>query len=242
MTFYHLCSMWNWRAVYLGRIIEPLAYFAFLLTGVSGMVAPELRPHYMQMAASGILCLLAFRAFTVAMSDVANDRKWGVFAAFSMQGGRPAAYLGSVILSALAMFLVQVGVLAIAALLVPGVLAELGDLAGLAGQLGLLLPIFAGWVGFGAVLGACIQGYAMRDLLTMLVTLPVAMAAPLFWSLAHAPEWLRAVALANPLTYNVGWVREPGPVSLAWAAGWALCGLVLGSLALARAEKTTRER
>src|SRR5699024_12798161 len=71
--------MWNWRAMYLGRLIEPIAYFAFLAPGVAGLSGGPL-DEYMGFVLSGMACLLAFRAATNTLSDVANDRKWGVFA------------------------------------------------------------------------------------------------------------------------------------------------------------------
>ena len=39
LTGMHLRSLWNWRSVYLGRLIEPLAYLAFMVVGLNASVA-----------------------------------------------------------------------------------------------------------------------------------------------------------------------------------------------------------
>lgn len=93
LTKYHLASLWNWRSVYLSRLVEPVEYFVFLVAGISGMVSNADFTNYAMYALTGIFCLLAFRTFTFTVSDVSNDRKWGVYAIFNMQGGRPSAYL-----------------------------------------------------------------------------------------------------------------------------------------------------
>ena len=35
---FHLVSMWNWRTVYYGRLIEPTAYYLFLAAGVRSLL------------------------------------------------------------------------------------------------------------------------------------------------------------------------------------------------------------
>jgi ABC-2 type transport system permease protein len=111
LTKFHFLSMWNWRSVYLGRFIEPIAFLILLGGGLSGSVATE-EGSYPAFILVGLICLLAFRAGTATVSDVANDRKWGIFAIYVMQGGGIAGYVGSLVLFAVSVFLAQVITLA----------------------------------------------------------------------------------------------------------------------------------
>lgn len=239
---YHAVSMWNWRNIYIGRLIEPVAYLVFLVAGIGGLVGPDGAASYVAFAIPGLLCLIAFRAFTGAVADVSNDRKWGVFAIFMMQGGTALGYIVSIMIVALVLFIGQTIVALLAAL---GVAA----LGGPSINLFQFLPVIpiaalvaAGWVGIGAVLGALVQNYASRDLITTLTTLPAVLSAPLFYPRETAPAYLQVINAINPLTYNVAWMRDPSWLSLLAAALWAGMGTLAAVFALGRAERVSRER
>ncbi|MEV8325693.1 ABC transporter permease [Kitasatospora sp. NPDC056731] len=243
---FHLASLWNWRQVYYGRIIEPVAYLLFLAAGVSGAVGASgsgTAHHYLAFVLPGMLAMLAFRSGTAAVSDVSNDRKWGVFAFYRMYGGGTTGYLLSVLIVLGGVFLLQL-------LVVIGLAAPLGALSGLSGR-GLLLTVAgsllvdAGWVLAGAAVAAWIQSYATRDFVVTLTALPVVLAAPLFYPLDTAPGYLRFVARLDPLTYQVDWLRSTwagSAADLLWAALWTLGTGALAVLALRAADHLTTER
>lgn len=238
---FHFYSLWNWRSVYIGRFIEPVAYLALLGGGLSASV--QTSGSYTDFILSGLICLVAFRAATSTVSDVANDRKWGVFAIFTMQGGSIGGYLVSLCIFAVCVFLAQVAVLISVALVLFGEsdysLLDFGAFA-LIGSL-----IVAGWVGFGASAGAKIQSYSKRDLIVTLTTLPVVLAAPLFYPVDSSPNYLRFISSVNPLTYQVGWIRGTDSsffMSLGMAGVWAAVGLGLAFILLSSADKISSER
>ncbi|MGG5170896.1 ABC transporter permease [Pseudarthrobacter sp. J1738] len=236
---YHAYSMWNWRSSYLGRFIEPIAYFAFLIAGLNSVMQSSTGINYVQFALSGMICFLAFRSATSTVSDVANDRKWGVFAIYTLQGGSTAGYLFSVVLFSMAVFIVQFLLLWGVSLLAFGWQISLDQLA-LQGLVGMLIVL--GWNGCGAAIGARIQSYSVRDMIVVLTSLPVILSAPLFYPLDGAPSYLRAISSVNPLTYQVQWLRNPDLTNIGWAAGWAVAGLIVGGFMLASAERVSRER
>lgn len=243
LTKYHFLSLWNWRSVYLGRIIEPAAYLLFLAAGiasVAGASGPS-STDYHRFVLAGLICLLSFRTATAVLSDVSNDRKWGVFALYTMQGGGAGGYLVSILLVYSAVFTVQVVLLAglgwVLHTAPPG-----GDLLWLWG-VGLLVS--AGWVGVGAGVGTRVQSYARRDFLVTITSLPVVLAAPLFYPLDNAPSYLKAIATINPLTYQAGWLRASDSArwpALALAAAWALAAGAVAVLCLRSADRLATER
>lgn len=235
---YHALSLWNWRSSYLSRFIEPIAYFAFLAAGLGG-VLHDVVGGYASFALTGMICFLAFRSATATVGDVANDRKWGVFAIYTLQGGTAAGYLLSILLFALSVFAAQLVVLFGLALAIFGGGVRIDELA-VEAAIGLL--IVCGWIGFGAAVGAKVQSYSKRDMIIVLTSLPVVLSAPLFFPLDTAPAYLRALSRLNPLSYQVGWLRDIGIMSISLAAAWAVVGLGIGCLLLSRADRLSRER
>jgi hypothetical protein len=97
---------------------EPLAFFMFLVPGLAG--GTDDPAEYGRFAFAGMCGFLGFRAATNAMSDVANDRKWGVFALYTLQGGSALGYLASIVLFTLAVFAVQITLVALSGLAIFG--------------------------------------------------------------------------------------------------------------------------
>ncbi len=224
----HLRSLWNWRSVYLGRLIEPLAYLAFMVVGLNATVASTtyrgVALPYGAYVVPGIVALLGVRAGTSAVSDVSNDRKWGVYAFARLAGSSASGYFLSLALAALPLaYLQALSILILTLIVLPGVcVANLAVVAILA------LPFYlACWIGVGALMGALINSYSQRDLILSLVNLPIILTAPIFFSLDTVPPFLKALALANPLTYQSDLLRDI-TLGLPWQAN----GLVVASLAL----------
>jgi ABC-2 type transport system permease protein len=239
LTKYHFFSLWNWRSAYVGRFIEPIAYLIFLAGGLSSSISlPD--ESYQSFVIAGLACIISFRAATNTLSDVANDRKWGVFAIFTMQGGTTLGYLVSICLFAGSIYFGQIFLLMVVAMLLFGSSAVPIATALAAIVLGLLIAV--GWIGLGVAVGARVQSYSARDLIVTLTTLPVILAAPLFYPLDGAPQYLVWISTLNPLTYQVGWLRDPGFSSLLLALAWAIVGIGVGWVYLRSADRVSRER
>jgi ABC-2 type transport system permease protein len=120
--------------------------------------------------------------------------------------------------------------------------ASVFSVAGLASTFALGLLVAVGWIGFGSAIGARVQSYSARDLIVTLTTLPVILAAPLFYPLDGAPIYLAWISRVNPLTYQVGWIRSMDWPSAVFAAIWATAGVAVGVYALRSADRVSRER
>lgn len=239
---YHLHSLWNWRSAYLGRFIEPIAYLLFLTAGLNSLISDQ-GPGYPRFAFLGILCFVAFRSATATVADVSNDRKWGIVAIYTMQGGRIGGYLLSIVLFSALVFLGQIVILMAVGFVVFGPDA-LGGWS-LVGSTVIALLVVVGWVGFGAAVAARVQSYAVRDLVITVAALPLVLSAPIFYSLDRAPGYLRVVAALNPLTYQAGWLRSSGLDlwgATAAAGLWSIAGIIVAAIAITRADSLSRER
>ncbi|VEI13455.1 ABC transporter permease [Trueperella bialowiezensis] len=242
LTKYHVASLWNWRSVYLGRLVEPVAYFVFLVAGISAMVSDSFGTDYVRYALTGIFCLLAFRVFTFTVSDVSNDRKWGVYAIFTMQGGSPRAYLLTILAVDTLVFLVQSAILLLAYVGVSGWSITAPTLTAIIHNILVAVLVVWGWAGLGAAIGALVDSYSTRDMISTLTSLPIVLSAPLFYTLDSVPTYLYAIAKVNPLTYHVEWIREPSIENMCFAALWAVICYAVGAFALQRSDRVSSER
>lgn len=237
LTKYHFASLWNWRTSYLGRFIEPVAYLLFLSTSLRGPLE-GLTDGYGEFVLTGLACLLSFRAATASMSDVANDRKWGVFAIYILQGGRASGYVVSIFLFACVIYVAQFMLLvACGYATMPAVMPPFISTLKIA-MFGLVFVL--GWCGIGAAVGGRVDSYASRDLLVTVTTLPVILAAPIFLPLDGT--WVGLVAAFNPLTYQVTAMRDPSWDGVLLATAWAIGGFVVSLLLLRSADRVSRER
>lgn len=242
LSRYHFLSLWNWRTSYYGRFVEPLAFLAFLVAGLDGTIATADGMSYTRFAFLGMIGFMSFRSATAVLSDVSNDRKWGILAIFGLYGGSLISYVGSIVLFAVAVFGAQVLVVAgVAALLFDPL--DLFDQYWTVGLVGLLLCL--GWIGVGVAIGARVDSYARRDFLVTMSALPMVLSAPIFFPLDDANFFVRAVSFINPLSYQVSWVRDAdGLISaeVALAMIWATAGLAVGYVLLRGADRLSVER
>lgn len=233
---YHALSYWNWKEAYVGRFLNPLVYMVFLVVGFGGMLSGS-PTEYLAFALYGLAVMITFNLGIGASSDVSNDRKWGVYANYRLAGGSPAGYLLSVMIFGVSWALIQLlalfGLFAAISHTVPPHSWELL----LATVVGTVL-----WVGVGTIVGSAVNSYAKRDLIVSVITLPVVFSAPLFYQLSSAPKYLQWIAAFNPLTYQVGWVREPNLYGSLLILTLTAASTGLGVLSLRRADLLSRER
>ncbi|MFW0109384.1 ABC transporter permease [Rothia sp. P13129] len=234
---FHILSLWNWRTSYLGRFIEPVAYLVFLSTGLRPSLENKVDV-YSEFVLAGLVCLLAFRSATASMSDVANDRKWGVLALYILQGGSVVGYVLSIVLFGALVFIAQFALLFACSLLIFPESAP--DMWRVLTLLGVGVLFVAGWCGFGAALGGKVDSYATRDFVVTVTSLPVVFTAPLFYPIQG--NWLAVLAGFNPLTYQVGVLRQMSSLGILCAGLWVVLGVVTAVMLLRKTEYLSRER
>ncbi len=234
---FHFLSLWNWRSSYLGRFIEPAAYLLFLSTGLRNSLEGKIAS-YSEFVLAGLVCLLAFRAATASMSDVANDRKWGVLALYILQGGSIAGYIISIVIFGSLIFIAQFILLFFCSILIfPESSVDIFRMLNL---LGLGILFVTGWCGFGAALGGKIDSYAKRDFVVTVTSLPAVFTAPLFYPIQG--NWLATVAALNPLTYQVSILRQPSTLGFLLALTWAAVGIISSTIMLSKTSHLSQER
>ncbi len=225
---FHLLSVWNWRSSHLSRVIEAPAYFLFMVAGLATL-SDDHRIEgmsYNDFAFAGVLMVIAVRALFWSMGDVANDRKWGVYAVSRSADVSFFQYVVSVLCAGGLVALAQITAIA----LIKQVLGH-GDPATDLAMAVLALAVCLMAVLTGCALGFAVNSYNKRDLLTSLFSLPLVMTAPLFYSLDAVPGYMRVLAALNPFTYSVALVRSPATGDFP-AAAVAGCLVTVGVVAV----------
>jgi ABC-2 type transport system permease protein len=206
LSRFHLLSMWNWRTAHYSRLVEAPAYFAFMVVGLRSLNpgASVAGVDYADFAYAGVLVVVAIRVLFWSMGDVANDRKWGVYAISRLGDVSFGQYVGSLLVANGGVALGQLGIL-LTLKQILGLGAGVADVQ--LALLGLVVALLA--ILGGSALGFAVNSYHMRDLLTSLLSLPLVLTAPLFYTLDSLPAYMRVLAYANPFTYAVLTVRSP---------------------------------
>lgn len=234
---YHLYSYWNWKEAYIGRFIEPLAYFLFLIGGISSSIAGNPNK-YIKYSLLGMCVMQTFRAGIGAASDVSNDRKWGVYAIFQKSGGNKWSYICSIVIFQTGIVYLQCLLLYVACGAMVGF-----DLRVLCKVLLFTLSGSIAWICVGCFVGSKVDSYALRDFVVSVFSLPIVLSAPLFYYLDSAPMYLRLIAYCNPLTYQVCFTRmDDWRIGMMLSSLVALCAYITASIALGRASSLSRER
>ena len=205
LTRFHLQSVWNWRTVHYGRLVEAPAYFIFLSVGLATLRSGGLveGTRYIDYAYSGVLVIISIRSLFWALTDVANDRKWGVYAVSRLSGVTFGSYIRSILMAHLLVASAQTLLLFVLKEAVDGFSPPRDLLAALINLALLSISILA-----GCALGFAVNSYHMRDMLTNLLSLPLILSAPLFYVEHSLPLYLRVFSVINPYTYVVGLVRQ----------------------------------
>ena len=235
---YHLFSFWNWRSSYLGKFIEPFAYIFFLSAGISGIMSRDPNA-YSFYVLSGIVTLLGFRSAISSMSDVSNDRKWGVYAIYAIHGGKPSGYLLSIIIFSIFIYTVQflLSILSVAIVFGGGIFAIKSLYIYFIG----LISVF-GWSCIGALVGSRVDSYSARDFIVTISTIPAVFTAPLFYPIYNSQGLLYAISLVNPLSYTVYMIRNFSFESFLILLVISIILYILCLKFLATSDKLSRER
>lgn len=191
-----LCMPMRWIAA----AINPLVYLLFLGVGLSSTLDD---PGYLRFLFPGLVVMQASAGISHIVARVVTERRWGL-AAYKLQAGVPAgAYFLAMMVPGAVLYLFQVCVIIVAAFAVGLRLSVLAIVV--IACVGLVAIWF--WQCFGYCLTGLIKDYQTRNFVLSLLTLPLTFSAPVFYSFDSAPALLRAVALCNPLTYQVNVAR-----------------------------------
>lgn len=215
-------------------VVSPLTYLLLLgagVSGISGSVGGGLGQSFqdrLTFIIPGVLMLQALGALSAMTFRYQVDRQWGMLALKLVQGVSPTVYVTGMNTIPALQFIAQL-VVVIAASMVLGVSIGFGQLTHL--LIGGLIAVVA-WASVGGILVLTIKKQANRMVIVRLLSLPLVFAAPTFYSMDGMPAYMRAIAIFNPVTYQVEMMRGGSPIGgiAPWVVSLALTTLAVASL------------
>lgn len=209
-------------------LVGPIVWFALFAAGIGGTIGVASggggdAHAYLTFVLPGFLVLQGFGGFTRMIYRTTIDRKWGLLAMKRLLGAGGLGYVLALMTVPVLSFLAKAA--AITAVAIPmGVRVTPGPYVLAIALTGVLLSF---WTALAILLTALVRTYQQRDILLGIIVLPMTFAAPVFYPLDAAPAYVRAIALLNPLSYQVMAVRR---VFEGQNPGWWLVGALAATV------------
>jgi ABC-2 type transport system permease protein len=163
---------------------------------------------YLDFFTPGLVGYVTFMTFQLALTFIRHDKMSGILAIIVLSRGDLAGYLGG----KLAAHLV-INVFKIAALIALATLLSGSGIALLrpANAAMFLLAVCLGttiWLTLGLATALLLPRDDIREMLTMLLTLPLVFASSMYYDVSRAPSWIQTIAGINPITYTCNIARR----------------------------------
>jgi ABC-2 type transport system permease protein len=214
---FELCAFWGMKSTLISSLlVQPVVYLVLLTGGLESLIDPDVSfagGNYLTYVFPGLLALQAVREFSGAIYRTTAERRWGQLALKRLAGVGPLGYVLGLTPPLIIAFLVEAVVSTPLALVLDAKMTLQGWLTTI--LLGSVLLIF--WAALALLMTSLIRNYQQRDVVLGLLMLPLMFSAPVFFVLEDAPRYLQAIAVVNPLTYQVIAMRNAFNGELRWS-------------------------
>ncbi|WP_062070328.1 ABC transporter permease [Demequina sediminicola] len=195
-------NLLTWRGI-VRLAAEPIFYSAFVVTALAsrgGAVQTDLAA-FLAVGVIGIQCV---RMMTQVIFRWTLERKWSLGSLKLSSGVPRVGYYVGMLFVPLVSLMFQVLCVLMVVFFITSFQLELQ-----------VLPLIAGvsicglfWSAVGCLITAIIKSYKTRDFVVAMMFTPLMFSAPTLYSLEQVPQFLRAIAAANPLTYQLEFLRS----------------------------------
>ncbi|WP_049899230.1 ABC transporter permease [Natrinema sp. J7-1] len=192
-------------------LIQPLVFLVLFLTvfgNVAGTAVNDTIPgiSYESFLLPAIIMQVALASAVSSGVGLVNDIETGMFEKILASPMRPGAMLLGKIIADFARIVVQIAIVVVIGLLL-GTQIKTGTL-GILGVVGVGV-VFSGWyLAFSNALAGLTEDQESTTLVANLLQLPLLFLSSSFLPVNALPEWIRPVALVNPVTYGVDVARS----------------------------------
>ena len=163
---------------------------------------------YLDFFTPGLVWYTTFMTFQMALLFIRHDRMSGMLGMMVLARGGLGGYITGKLVSQVAINIIKAASLVgLAVVISSGTTAvwrlpNLG-LFGLAVLLGSVV-----WLCLGLAAAMVLKRDDVREILTMLIAMPLTFGSSMYYDITRAPQWIRAISQVNPLTYTCNVARE----------------------------------
>lgn len=201
-------AFFNNKQMVIGQILSPVLYLLFYAVGISSTFGEieyrSVSVSFLQYAFTGIIGIVIYTQMTQAVYRIILDRKWGLLTFKYFKGVSPLSYFLGKMSFPFISFSLQILVLYILSFIV-------GDPFSLYYFLILILISTVSmlfWFSLGTIIALRVTSYKLRDLIMNTLLIPIIFSAPTFYSFENAPTVIKTLSYFNPLTYQLGALRD----------------------------------
>lgn len=163
---------------------------------------------YLDFFAPGLVGYVTFMTFQMALTFIRHDRVSGILGITVLAQGGLAGYLGGKLVAQAGINVVKVALLVPLAVLISQEPIALWNPANMMLFLIALLLGTTVWLGLGLALALKLKRDDVREIVIMVVSMPLIFSSSMYYDISRAPGWIRAISQVNPLTYTCNVLRE----------------------------------
>jgi ABC-2 type transport system permease protein len=221
-----------------------LIFFAVVFaTNIKGINFQGSQVSYIQYFVPGLIAYLTFLLFALTFALVRGDRASRITSVITVSRVPFVAYYAARMIANICTTILKVVVVGLLAFLVAGSLVPFAWSNIFLFLSGLILGVIC-WSSLGFIASAFITREDFRDIVFMLLTMPITFASTMYYNLDHAPTWIRLISSVNPLTYTSNIIRQS--FLLTNPVGWthdflylSLSALIVSALAILSLRRLT---
>ncbi len=187
-----------------GQFLMPiilLLFFATTLTrSIGGIEIDGTTFAYIEYFTPGLFGYMSFVLFGQSLAFIRMDKRTGILAIIALSKPSLRGYYWSKFLTQFLLTVIKIIILGTMAALIINKLPNLNFERGLLLIYTVILGV-AIWHSIGVIAGVMIKRDDVREILMMLITLPLTFASSMYYNIDAAPAPIRWIATINPLTY-----------------------------------------
>ncbi|HWR83802.1 MAG TPA: ABC transporter permease [Candidatus Deferrimicrobium sp.] len=217
------------------HFVAPLFLLVFFATvfgrNLSAFSYEGMSVNYLDYFTPGLVGFVTFMTFQIALTFVRHDKMSGMLGIIVLSHGGLKEYVGGKIVAQSVVNMVKVIILIMLALIISqGEVA----VAHVANALVLGVTVLLGtivWLSLGLAIGLMMKRDDLREILVMLVSMPLTFSSTMYYDISKAPSWIQAISTINPLTYTCNSARQAYLVSASNFFSFDMLILILMALA-----------
>lgn len=197
----------NKHIIYQG-ILSPILYFIFYSFGIKytfgNIIYNNKEVDYLTFSVIGIFAMCLFKEMYQCVYRMVTDRRWGLLSLKMLNGINSFEYILGISTFPVIGVILQTTVLYIMTCILGGSFSLIAFLK----IEGILLIGVLFWTSLLSCITLLLTDYKKRDFVMDVVFVPILFATPLFYSLDNANEVIKFISQINPLTYQLGAMRD----------------------------------
>ena len=156
----------------------------------------------------GLVGYVTFMTFQISMTFVRHDRMSGMLGIVCLSSGGLGGYLLGKLTSQIGINVIK----AVALVLLATAISAVGvKLLAFGNLIMFALAIVLGtavWLSLGIAIAMLLKRDDVRELITIMFSLPIAFASSMYYDVTRAPGWILGLSHLNPLTYVCNVARK----------------------------------